>query len=70
MIENGRTERRIIKAMFGDAARLVERGPHGSLPGSVEIDLDGRRLGNGPTFRQALALAQRRLRADERQVRR
>ena len=64
MVEDTRQERRIVRAMFGDAARLVERGPTPGKNGSVAIHVDGRRLGDGPTFRQALAHTQRRLRAE------
>ena len=62
MIESERAELRLVKQMFGDGALLIERGPTGILPGSAVIDVDGRRLGSGPTFREALTAACRNIR--------
>jgi hypothetical protein len=57
MVEDERQERRIVRAMFGTDARLIETGPAPGKNGSVAIDVDGRRLGSGRTFRAALTAA-------------
>ncbi len=59
MIESERQESRLLRLIFGSDARLVETGPAPGNSGSVEIHLDGRRLGDGPTFRAALTAAWR-----------
>ncbi len=43
-----------VLRMFGPSARIAGTGGSGRGPGSVRIVLDGRTLGTGRTFEQAL----------------
>ena len=43
-----------VLRMFGPSARIAGTGGSGRGPGSVRIVLDGRTLGTGRTFEQAM----------------
>ncbi len=60
MHEQSRQEPRIVQLLFDDRAVLVETGPTSTGGGSVTIAIDRTRY-SAPTFRQALAQAQKGL---------
>ncbi len=60
MVEDLAIEHRAVRQLFGDGARIDGRMGSGIAPGCIEIKVDGRRLGCGLTFRQALEYATRK----------
>ena len=60
MVEDMQAEHRQVKQLFGPDATVTGRMGSQLAPGVVEIHLDGRRLGCGRTFAQAVEIASRR----------
>ena len=61
MVEDMQAEHRQVKQLFGPDATVTGRMGSGVAPGNVQIHIDGRRLGCGRTFQQALTIASKRL---------
>lgn len=59
MIEHLRQERRVVQQLYGGAAQLIETAGTRIGPGTVEITVEGRPVGQGSSFREALAGAVR-----------
>ncbi len=58
MHEESRQEPRIVQLLFDDRATFTETGPTSAGDGTVTIAIDRTRY-SAPTFRQALAQAQK-----------
>jgi hypothetical protein len=60
MIEDMSIERRVVRQLFGDAARIIGSIGSGRHPGRLTVLVDGRPLGSGGTLEAALQRATKR----------
>jgi len=54
MIEHLRAERTVVRQLFGGAGQFVETAGTRVKPGTVEIRVEGRPVGTGGSFREAV----------------